>query len=62
MFILNLSHGIRSFVTFMKIYREPNQLQLQTMDITEFCHGANVNSVDVSYFVIKVMIKNMISG
>ena len=30
-FLLNLSHGVRSFVMFIKIYAESNQLQLQTL-------------------------------
>ena len=29
-FLLNLSHGVRSFVMFIKIYGESNQLQLQS--------------------------------
>ena len=36
-FIRNLSHGVRSLVTFIKTYLEYNQLRLQTLDITEFC-------------------------
>ena len=37
-FIRNLSHGVHSFVTFIKTYLpvEYNQLQLQTLDLTEF--------------------------
>ena len=30
-FLLNLSHGVRSFVMFIKIYGESNQLQLQAL-------------------------------
>ena len=37
-FIRNLSHGVRSFVTFIKTYLEYNQLQLQTLDLTEFLY------------------------
>ena len=35
-FIFDLRHGVRNSVTFIKIYRESNQLQLQALDITEF--------------------------
>ena len=35
--ILDLRYGGRNSVTFIKIYRESNQLQLEALDVTEFC-------------------------
>ena len=46
---LNLSHGVRSFLTFIKIYRRILSTAIKIMDITEF--SMSLCKIQQMYFI-----------